>query len=74
MPITPKASRAAIVYSTVRNSLIWPTLITLKLTKNMRIESLANLTEGAEMQRFSDWLLRIGNGLEGKFAKETEGY
>lgn len=59
-------SRARIVNATLKRSALWPHVQVMKLTRNMRVEALgSSTTAGQAMQRFSQWLLDLGEGKEG---------
>ena len=52
-PVIPRASDAAIIESSIKNSNLWRFVTKLSLTENMRIEG---------QQEFNRWLIAIGNG------------
>lgn len=56
-----QGNRAEIVDSCLRNSRIWRDLKVRSLTKNMRAAAAAGAVQ-AEMERFSDFLLSVGEG------------
>lgn len=52
--------------ATLKKSALWPFVKVMNLTRNMRVESLGvHSEEGREMQGFTSWLLKIGDGVEG---------
>ncbi|CAH9070301.1 unnamed protein product [Cuscuta europaea] len=65
LPVIPKGSRQDIVQATLNSSFIWPFCKILKLTKNMRVRSGSNDLNSAYIQRFIDWILKIGNEVLG---------
>nr|XP_023015484.1 uncharacterized protein LOC111504981 [Leptinotarsa decemlineata] len=58
LPVVPKGTRADEVKSCIEKSNLWPQVIILKLSENMRAHLGGNESAG----RFSDLLLKIGNG------------
>ncbi|UYV81233.1 hypothetical protein LAZ67_20000416 [Cordylochernes scorpioides] len=54
LPVVPRASRAEIVAACIKQSKLWPLFVILRLTQNMRA--------GIDAQRFSQWLLKVGDG------------
>lgn len=58
LPVVPKGTRADEVKSCIKKSYLWPQVNILMLSKNMR----AYLGGDESAGRFSDLLLRIGNG------------
>ena len=55
LPVVPHGTRAETVNASFAKSYLWSKMKILKLTRNMR----ARLDDG-----FSDFLLRVGNGVE----------
>ncbi|XP_058749869.1 uncharacterized protein LOC131622866 [Vicia villosa] len=62
LPVVPRGSRSDIVHSAINASYIWNSVQVLTLTKNMRLQSGPTEDDTNEMQQFSEWLLRIGEG------------
>lgn len=58
LPVVPKVTRADEVKSCIKKSNLWPQVNILKLSKNIR----AHLGGDESAGRFSDLLLKIGNG------------
>ena len=52
-PVIPRASDAAIIESSIKNSNLWRFVTELSLTENIHIEG---------QQEFNRWLIAIGNG------------
>ena len=52
--MVPRASRASILDTCLKRSYLWPKIVQLKLTRNMRA------IQGAD--EFAEWLLDVGNG------------
>ncbi|XP_058767665.1 uncharacterized protein LOC131641372 [Vicia villosa] len=70
LPVVPRGSRSDIVHSAINASYIWNSVQVLTLTKNMRLQSGPTEDDKNEMQQFSEWLLRIG---EGKVSEPNDG-
>ncbi|XP_058747147.1 uncharacterized protein LOC131620148 [Vicia villosa] len=70
LPVVPRGSRSDIVHSAINASYIWNFVQVLTLTKNMRLQSGPTEDDKNEMQQFSEWLLRIG---EGKVSEPNDG-
>ncbi|XP_022024062.1 uncharacterized protein LOC110924353 [Helianthus annuus] len=73
LPVKPKRTKAEVIAACISNSYLWKHLTVYRLTENMRIESLSTTsTIGAQLQNFSEWLQRIGDGKEGLFVDFAE--
>ncbi|XP_058732927.1 uncharacterized protein LOC131604509 [Vicia villosa] len=70
LPVVPRGSRSDIVHSAINASYIWNYVQVLTLTKNTRLQSGLTQNDKNEMQQFSEWLLRIG---EGKVSEPNDG-
>ncbi|GKA71615.1 DNA helicase [Tanacetum coccineum] len=66
LPVKKKASKAEIIDASITRSYLWPEFKTYTLKKNMRLYQ-PRITEAEKMRidRFSTWLLDIGNGCIG---------
>lgn len=64
LPVIPKGSRQDIVLSTINSSYLWSHCRVLSLTRNMRLQVGRNINV-EELRDFSEWILRIGDGIEG---------
>ncbi|KAL3633896.1 hypothetical protein CASFOL_022658 [Castilleja foliolosa] len=62
LPVVPKGSRQDIVNATINSSYLWKHCKVLRLTKNMRLQSLDNMDERAQLKEFSEWIASIGDG------------
>jgi PIF1-like helicase len=65
LPVVPKGSRQAIVNATINSSKLWRHCIVLRLTRNMRLQSLGDGKERAALKEFSEWIKNIGDGKVG---------
>ncbi|KAJ0752921.1 putative DNA helicase [Helianthus annuus] len=66
LPVKPKGTKAEVIGAYLPNSYLWKHFTVYRLTENMRINSLSTTSAtGAQLQNFSEWLLRIGDGKEG---------
>jgi len=63
LPVVRKGSRAAVVGASITNSRLWKHVVLLKLHTNMRLRdpSLQG-DQRDELQRFSEWILAVGDG------------
>jgi ATP-dependent DNA helicase PIF1 len=66
LPVVKKGTRCDIVNAAFNRSLLWLNVNVLKLTINMRVQSLAGENQQAATE-FSEYLLRIGEGKEQTF-------
>jgi hypothetical protein len=62
LPVIPKGSRSAIVSSSLSRCSFWERVRRYRFTKNMRLQS-TDEQDQERVQKFSEWLLDIGNGL-----------
>ncbi|KAM0910887.1 hypothetical protein ACQ4PT_013858 [Festuca glaucescens] len=62
LPVIPRATRAEIVNATLSSSSLWSHVKVVCLTENMRLsaDGLAD-DERAELSKFSDWVLAVGD-------------
>ncbi|KAL3648627.1 hypothetical protein CASFOL_005030 [Castilleja foliolosa] len=65
LPVVPKGTRQNIVNATINSSYLWKHCTVLKLTKNMRLQSLDDTDERAKLKEFSEWIASIGDGKVG---------
>ncbi|XP_061342199.1 uncharacterized protein LOC133288457 [Gastrolobium bilobum] len=65
LPIVPHGSRQDIVHATINSSCLWSHCHLLTLTKNMRLSSGSDIHNLMEIKEFSDWLLKVGDGVLG---------
>jgi hypothetical protein len=63
LPVQPKRRRHNIVTTSIKRSYLWKHFHILKLTKNMRLNSITDdVTEKQKVAEFAEWILDIGNG------------
>ncbi|XP_074297193.1 uncharacterized protein LOC141627891 [Silene latifolia] len=65
LPVVSKGSRADVVHASLCSSYLWSSCKVLTLTKNMRLQAGSEDTNVDEIQKFSEWILKIGDGLVG---------
>ncbi|KAL3651503.1 hypothetical protein CASFOL_004505 [Castilleja foliolosa] len=65
LPVVPKGTRQNIVNATINSSYLWKHCTVLRLTKNMRLQSLDDIEERAKLKEFSEWIASIGDGRVG---------
>ncbi|KAL3623920.1 hypothetical protein CASFOL_032736 [Castilleja foliolosa] len=65
LPVVPKGTRQNIVNETTNSSYLWKHCTVLRLTKNMRLQSLDDIEERAKLKEFSEWIASIGDGRVG---------
>ncbi|XP_058733121.1 uncharacterized protein LOC131604715 [Vicia villosa] len=71
LPVIPRGSRSDIIHATINSSYIWDHCKVLKLTKNMRLQQSGATTSASELEQFSNWILKVGDG---KLVETTDGY
>ncbi|CAA0821051.1 PIF1 helicase [Striga hermonthica] len=62
LPVIPKGSRQDIVNATINSSDIWRNCTVLRLTKNMRLQSISDADERDVLTTFAEWIASIGHG------------
>ncbi|KAL3628061.1 hypothetical protein CASFOL_028163 [Castilleja foliolosa] len=62
LPVIPKGSHNDIVSATISRSYIWKHCEVLRLTKNMRLQSLGENDETVALSQFAKWIAGIGDG------------
>jgi hypothetical protein len=63
LPVVPRGSVANIVNATLQSSKVWPQVVQLKSTENMRLRRDGfPAAQAAEIRQFADWLLEVGGG------------
>ncbi|XP_050889401.1 uncharacterized protein LOC127094636 [Lathyrus oleraceus] len=71
LPVVPRGSHSDIIHSTINSSYIWDHCVVLKLTKNMRLQQAGNTSSTSELELFSNWILKVGDG---KLEEPNDGY
>ncbi|KAM0880860.1 hypothetical protein ACQ4PT_033300 [Festuca glaucescens] len=72
LPVIPKGRRCHIVDACLKRSYLWKHFEEFKLTRNMRVTSLADTPEEQNKTAdFADWILNIGDGLVGNEEDEA---
>ncbi|KAL6532735.1 hypothetical protein OROGR_013695 [Orobanche gracilis] len=66
LPVITKGRRQDIVNTTINTSYIWNSCEVLRLTKNMRSQSVSSESDAIALAEFSEWLQDIGNGTIGE--------
>ncbi|KAL3643546.1 hypothetical protein CASFOL_014361 [Castilleja foliolosa] len=65
LPVIPKGSRQDVVNATINASYIWRNCEVLRLTKNMRLQSMGSSDESVQLTKFAEWIAKIGDGTVG---------
>ncbi|XP_057761126.1 uncharacterized protein LOC130981559 [Arachis stenosperma] len=65
LPVIPMGSRQDIVQATINSSYLWSSCKVITLSQNMRLTVGVPESNSIEIKQFAQWLLRIGDGLEG---------
>ncbi|XP_074265824.1 uncharacterized protein LOC141588274 [Silene latifolia] len=65
LPVVPKGSRQDIVGASISSSYLWSECKVLKLTRNMRLQAGGSNSNVDEIRQFSEWILKVGDGLLG---------
>ncbi|XP_031131707.1 uncharacterized protein LOC116033092 [Ipomoea triloba] len=63
--VIPKATRPVVVGATINSSYLWTNCKVLRLTKNLRLRSLASEEDRQTVDWFSKWIANIGDGITG---------
>ncbi|XP_031127792.1 uncharacterized protein LOC116029887 [Ipomoea triloba] len=71
LPVIPKGSRQDIVQATINASYLWATCKVLRLTKNLRLNTMQPGVNMQQVQEFATWLADIGDG---KVGGPNDGY
>lgn len=59
--VIPKGSRQEIVHATINSSYLWRTCTILRLTKNMRLQTIGDYENREELKHFADWIAKISD-------------
>ncbi|XP_019154260.1 PREDICTED: uncharacterized protein LOC109150730 [Ipomoea nil] len=65
LPVIPRGTRQDIVGASINSSYLWQNCKVLRLTKNLRLQRLANDDSAEDINSFSKWIAGIGDGLIG---------
>ncbi|XP_074277594.1 uncharacterized protein LOC141601230 [Silene latifolia] len=65
LPVVQNGSRQDVVGASISSSPLWNDCKVLKLTKNMRLQVGSSNSNVDEITEFSEWLLKVGDGLAG---------
>jgi len=60
--VIKRGSRFDIIKSSINYSELWNCCKVLKLSKNMRLSTTSNTETANDIQEFTDWILKIGDG------------
>ncbi|XP_031091108.1 uncharacterized protein LOC115996106 [Ipomoea triloba] len=71
LPVVPKGSRQDIVSSAINSSYLWKHCKVMRLTKNLRLNSMQPGLDQQRMEEFANWLASIGDGTIGE---DNDGY
>ncbi|XP_025692828.1 uncharacterized protein [Arachis hypogaea] len=63
LPVIPKGTRQDIVNASLNSSYLWQHCEVLKLTVNMRLQSMTTDDEVEGLKQFAEWILQVGNGI-----------
>jgi hypothetical protein len=70
LPVIPRGTRSDIVHSSINASHIWNKCEVLTLTRNMRLNNALQGSDSQEVEKFSKWILKVG---EGKLSEPNDG-
>ncbi|XP_019170957.1 PREDICTED: uncharacterized protein LOC109166458 [Ipomoea nil] len=65
LPVIPKGTRQDIVGATINSSYLWNNCRVLRLTKNLRLNSIEPCVDQAKIEEFANWIASIGDGTIG---------
>jgi ATP-dependent DNA helicase PIF1 len=71
LPVVPRGTRSDIIHATINSSYIWDHCQVLRLTKNMRLQQNGQNNNNSELEEFSNWILKVGDG---KLSEPNDGY
>ncbi|KAL3655713.1 hypothetical protein CASFOL_000109 [Castilleja foliolosa] len=61
LSVIPKGSRQDVVNTTINSSYIWRNCEVLRLTKNMRLQSMGSFDESVQLTKFAEWIAKTGD-------------
>ncbi|XP_074298575.1 uncharacterized protein LOC141629483 [Silene latifolia] len=65
LPVVSKGSRAEVVHASLCLPYLWSSCKVLTLTRNMRLQAGSDDSNVDEIRKFSEWILKIEDGLAG---------
>ncbi|XP_031108707.1 uncharacterized protein LOC116013198 [Ipomoea triloba] len=65
LPVVPKGTRQDIVSAAVNSSYLWNSCKVLKLTKNLRLNSVTHGVDKQKLEDFANWIADVGDGKTG---------
>ncbi|XP_050887974.1 uncharacterized protein LOC127093115 [Lathyrus oleraceus] len=71
LPIVPRDSSSDIIHVALNSSYVWDHFKILRLTKNMRLQQPNTKSTDYELEQFSNWILKVGDG---KLVEPNDGY
>lgn len=71
IPVIPRGSRSDIIHAALNSSYIWDHCKVLRLTKNMRLQQSNMKSSDYELEQFSHWIFKVGDG---KLVETNDGY
>ncbi|KAF7814861.1 uncharacterized protein G2W53_028830 [Senna tora] len=72
LPVIPRAGREDIIFASLNSSYLWSSCKVLSLTKNMRLYQGYSVEENSSISRFSEWILKVGEGNIGNIINDEE--
>ncbi|KAL3652539.1 hypothetical protein CASFOL_002220 [Castilleja foliolosa] len=66
LPVIPKGRRQDVVNATINSSYLWRNCEVLRLTKNMRLQSMGSNDETTKLSKFAEWIASVGDGTIGE--------
>lgn len=69
--VVSRGSLFDIIHATINLSYIWDCSIVIRLTKNMRLQQSSMKSSDYELEQFSNWILKDGDG---KLGEPNDGY
>ncbi|XP_019150957.1 PREDICTED: uncharacterized protein LOC109147756 [Ipomoea nil] len=62
LPVIPKGTRQDIVGANINSSYLWSSCKVLRLTKDLRLQTLGDVDSCARVEKFAKWITDIGDG------------
>jgi ATP-dependent DNA helicase PIF1 len=69
LPVVPRSKDCQIISACLKKSQLWQHFEVLRITTNMRVHTAQNPGSAAEIQKFLDFLLKVGEGRHGSCSK-----